>query len=196
MAARKGLSIVELLIVLGIIAVLIGLLLPAVQAVRQRAEDMVCKNNLHQIGEAAANYWETTGHLPGPGSSGIVGGWTIELLPYIDQKPLYDQITPGTPISAAPDVLLRQPRIYSCPVRSSLEAWNPSAMDPSNYVFVPNSERKSFFFMDAPLDLSSPWACGVEMNGVGLGQLVGPHRGGFFTGSWGSVGFMRGQDTP
>jgi prepilin-type N-terminal cleavage/methylation domain-containing protein len=195
MATRNGYSLIELLIVLGIIAVLLGLLLPAVQAVRQRADEMVCKNNLHQIGEAGLNYWETTRHLPDAASPGTVGGWAIELLPYIDQKPLYDQTAPGSPISAAPDFLLRQPRIYRCPIRSALEVSNPGVMEPSNYVFALNSKRNAFFFMDAPLDLISPWASGVEMDSVDFQQLTGPHRGGFFTThGWGSVGFLRGQE--
>ena len=93
-ARRRGFTLVELLVVIAIIAVLIGLLLPAVQKVREAANRIKCSNNLKQLGLAAHNYHDVNHHLPPvigyyPPASGAFGTCFFHLLPFIEQDSLY-----------------------------------------------------------------------------------------------------------
>jgi prepilin-type N-terminal cleavage/methylation domain-containing protein/prepilin-type processing-associated H-X9-DG protein len=94
---RRGFTLIELLVVIAIIAVLIGLLLAAVQKVREAANRMSCTNNLRQLALAAHNYHGDHGQFPTGARLSVDGGgrptggtnvW-VELLPYIEQDNLY-----------------------------------------------------------------------------------------------------------
>jgi len=95
---RFGFTLIELLVVIAIIAVLIGLLLPAVQKVREAAARMTCQNNLKQIALAAANYESANAKLPyGRNLISQVGPLCL-LLPYMEQNNIYNQIPSNVPM--------------------------------------------------------------------------------------------------
>jgi prepilin-type N-terminal cleavage/methylation domain-containing protein/prepilin-type processing-associated H-X9-DG protein len=118
---RKAFTLIELLVVIAIIAILLSLLLPAVQKVRESANRTKCQNNLKQMGIACHQYHDTHRSFP----SGYVAsvsypdtrpgwGWSAWLLPYIEQENLYRQIDFRQPVEQT-QAIQTPLSIFLCP---------------------------------------------------------------------------------
>lgn len=168
---QRGFTLIELLVVMTIIAILIGLLLPAVQSAREAARRLSCKNNLKQIGVALHNYVEARKQFP-PGGIYPVGAtvaadaWSVHayLLPYMEQENLHNLINFKASYSTQPTVTEFRVPVYLCPSEindkprpdGSLThfpvsyganygvwfVWNPNTNTGGSGVFYPNSKTR------------------------------------------------------
>jgi prepilin-type N-terminal cleavage/methylation domain-containing protein/prepilin-type processing-associated H-X9-DG protein len=158
-SARRGVTLIELLLVVAVIAVLIGLLLPGVQKAREASARAACANNLKQIGLAAHNYHDAHGYLPYSTTYENEGGpppytgrgWTLEVLPFLEQNALFDQLEPtravdfgsgpaaldgdtARPSVTTPLALFRCPSdTYPSPITTLQFQWDPKPVAVTNY---------------------------------------------------------------
>ncbi len=131
---RRGFTLVELLVVIAIIGVMVGLLLPAVQAARESARRMQCSNNLKQVGLAFHMFQDTRNHLPTGGRDGTATdalsaccnsltrdgwNWAYKILPYLEQNNVYELGNESDPVGTQDIVAQQAVATYYCPSRRS-----------------------------------------------------------------------------
>jgi len=132
-SVAMGFTLIELLVVLAIIGLLVAILLPAVQAAREAARKMTCRNHLRQIGTAFQLHHDVHKHFPtngwgwqwvGDAKRGFgqaqPGGWCFNVLPYLEQKSARELATGGTGTAQ----LLQTPmEVFYCPSRRSAQSY-------------------------------------------------------------------------
>jgi prepilin-type N-terminal cleavage/methylation domain-containing protein/prepilin-type processing-associated H-X9-DG protein len=171
---RRAFTLVELLVVIAIIGVLVALLLPAVQAAREASRRMKCQNNMKQLSLAWHNYHDSLGSLPSGCISTNELSWAVFVLPYFEQRGLYEKFSfaaggYNSPAAAKNHLAMNKISTYLC----------PSSIAEKMMVGGNNYENAADFITDPagyPAGRYSPWTIHYYGNMGPLGAGVsGPY---------------------
>jgi type II secretory pathway pseudopilin PulG len=191
---RIGLTLIEVLVVVVIISLLLGLLVPAVQHARESARSTACKNNLRQLSMALRQYTSDTHQIPPLAAADSAGGWSIALLPYLEDPFLVKQFgsNPSLISGKLDPAARRRPLILTCPSASDVES-RIAKVPAGHYVLTTNSNREWWKIGDAPYGFLEPWLVSPELPDAYWRTYQGPHGGGFNVANYDDVEFMKGQ---
>ena len=170
---RPAFTLIELLVVIAIIGVLIALLLPAVQAAREAARRIQCTSNLKQIGLALHGYHDAHNTFPSGGWIALFGqpatrnmnsGWSTSILPWLEQRPLFDSLNLSLPYDAPANSSATYTvlQVYLCPSEPRQTNWNRYPGD--KFVHA----DADYGGMYGPRGLSSP----TQNNNPPLGPMI------------------------
>jgi len=182
---RRASSLLELIIVLFIIGVMCGLLFPALQAARSKADSVACQNNVRQVGFALQRAIDVTGRFPQPNR------WTIECLKWMEERPLADHIAAyGIPKNAQ----LPRPPLLRCIAQPDFASSVPD-VGICHYILVVDRPTRAdkrgnvrWNLHDRPYlsddESQSPWYVGPEISFAEqqnmFATMEGPHPSGVF----------------
>jgi prepilin-type N-terminal cleavage/methylation domain-containing protein/prepilin-type processing-associated H-X9-DG protein len=161
---RRAFTLIELLVVIAIIAVLVGLLLPAVQRTREAAARTQCQNNMKQIGLGMHNHLDALGNFPRAGNRDTQLSWHVYLLPYIEQGNLFNQFSQATGSFTGtgknnPHGLAYVP-VYLCPGgQRRIDTTGPN-IQPGEYVPATTGEpayTTHYYGILGPIDSTVPY---------------------------------------
>lgn len=181
--ARRGVSLVELLVCLAIIGLMISMLMPAIHAVRMSSQRTVCVSHKSQINLAMQMYCDANKAYPPAPRPPFPGGWTWEILPFMEEGAIKTTIVADQPITAAANATAAKarPPLYRC---AFAPTWRPSDLSgvlPSDFMAVvsesrPGSRKRNDFSLSivhAPEANTLPWPVAAEISWEEYGRARG-----------------------
>lgn len=179
--SRRGVTLVELLVCVAIIGIMVSLLFPAIQSVRAGVKRAECGDHKRQLGLALQQYIDSARALPPAPFAAYPRGWAREILPFMDERPLFDALDVKQPIAAAGNSAAAgiRPPLMQC----TFAPWRDSDVNgvaPSDFLLVvwafepdsPESRRpgprrtKDFGYRlyHAAMDVTAAWPASVEVD--------------------------------